>query len=278
MGYTLYMTKTIALSTGVSIPVIGLGTWQLTGATCAPAVAYALQNGYTQIDTADAYGNHEQVGEGITKSGVAREQFFITTKLVYPSGYTAGAVHADGERFLTELETPYIDLLLIHWPNREVPFEETLKAMDELKKEGKIKAIGVSNFTPHHLNDALKAGVEIVNNQVEVRPRFNQKALRDYCASKNISITAYSSLKGGETELPLVVELAQKYGKTPAQIILNWVVARGMVAIPKSSHSERIKENLESLDFEIEEADLANIDALPQGERVNDPSFGDFDY
>jgi diketogulonate reductase-like aldo/keto reductase len=111
-----------------------------------------------------------------------------------------------------------------------------------------------------------------------VRPTFNQKALRDYCASKNISITAYSSLKGGETELPLVTQLAQKYGKTPAQIVLNWVVARGMVAIPKSSHPERIKENLESVDFDIEEADLARIDALPQTDRVNNPSFSDFDY
>lgn len=272
------MVKTIKLNNDASIPVLGLGTWQLTGQACTDAVAEALRTGYTHLDTADGYGNHREVAAGVKKSGVAREKFFITTKLVYPSGYTAAAVRADGERFLQELETPYIDLLLIHWPNREVPFEETLKVMNELKQEGKVKAIGVSNFTPHHLDDALKAGVEITNNQVEVRPRFNQKALRDYCASRNISITAYSSLKGGETDLPLIVELVAKYGKTPAQIILNWVVARGMVTIPKSSHPERIKENLASLDFVIEENDLAQIDALPQGERVNNPSFGDFDY
>jgi len=272
------MINTIRLNQEAAIPVVGLGTWQLTGQDCIVAVAEALKAGYTHIDTADGYGNHARVAQGIKNSGVARDKFFITTKLAYPGGYTASAVRADGERFLQELETSYIDLLLIHWPNREVPFAETLKAMDELKKEGKVKAIGVSNFTPHHLDDALKAGVEITNNQVEVRPRFNQKTLRDYCAGKNISITAYSSLRGGETELPLVVELAQKYGKTPAQIILNWVVARGMVAIPKSSHPERIKENLASLDFAIEEADLAQIDNLPQGERVNSPSFGDFDY
>lgn len=272
------MTKTIRLNSSTSIPVLGLGTWQLTGQECVEAVAAALQAGYTHIDTADGYGNHREVAAGIKKAGTPREQFFITTKLVYPSGYTAEAVRADGERFLQELETPYIDLLLIHWPNRGVPFEETLKVMNELKQEGKIKAVGVSNFTPHHLDDALKAGIEITNNQVEVRPRFNQKALRDYCASKNISITAYSSLKGGETELPLIVELAGKYGKTPAQIILNWIVARGMIAIPKSAHPERIKENLAALDFTIDEADLTQIDALPQTGRINDPSFGDFDY
>lgn len=270
--------KSIMLNSGASIPALGLGTWQLTGSSCVEAVAYALQNGYTHIDTADGYGNHKEVRAGIEKSGVARGAFFLTTKLAYPSGYTKAAVRADGERFLQELGTDYIDLLLIHWPNREVPFAETLAEMNELKKEGKIKAIGVSNFMPHHLDDALKAGVEITNNQIEVRPQFNQKVLRDYCASKNISITAYSSLKGGETELPLVVELAQKYGKTPAQIVLNWVVSRDMVTIPKSAHPERIKENLEVANFEMEEADLAQIDALPQTGRINNPSFGDFDY
>lgn len=270
--------KSKTLNSDAAIPVLGLGTWQLTGNACADAVAYALQNGYTHIDTADGYGNHTEVRAGIEKSGVAREKFFITTKLVYPSGYTKAAVRADGERFLQELGTTYIDLLLIHWPNREVPFAETLLEMNELKKEGKIKAIGVSNFTPHHLDDALKAGVEITNNQIEVRPSFNQKVLRDYCAAKNISITAYSSLKGGETELPLITALAQKYGKTPAQIVLSWVIGRGMVTIPKSSHPERIKENLESADFEMEEVDLAQIDALPQTGRVNNPSFSDFDY
>lgn len=270
--------QTIKLNSSAAIPVIGLGTWQLTGSACIEAVAYALQNGYTHIDTADGYGNHKEVRAGIEKSGVSREKFFITTKLVYPSGYTKAAVRADGERFLQELGTDYIDLLLIHWPNREVPFEETLQEMNALKSEGKIKAIGVSNFTPHHLDDALKAGVEITNNQIEVRPRFNQKVLRDYCAAKNISVTAYSSLKGGETELPLVLELAQKYGKTPAQIVLNWIIGRGMIAIPKSSHPERIKENLEAANFTMEEADLAQIDALPQTGRINNPSFSDFDY
>jgi diketogulonate reductase-like aldo/keto reductase len=257
---------------------MGFGTFQLSGEECEEAVEYALKAGYRHIDTADAYGNHREVALGIKRSGIAREEFFLTTKLKFPNAYTKEAVARDSARFLEELQTEYIDLLLIHWPNREVPFAETLGAMNELKERGVVRAIGVSNFTPHHLDDALKAGVEIVNNQVEVRPTFNQKALREYCAAKNISITGYSSLKRGETEVPLINELAGKYDKSAPQIILNWVALRGMVTIPKSAHKERIKENLGSLDFEIAESDLARIDALPQGVRGNDPSFGDFGY
>lgn len=269
--------KYVPLNSAVSIPAVGLGTWQLTGGDCVKAVSYALQNGYVHIDTADAYGNHREVASGIKKSGVAREDFFLTTK-VWNDQHSTRGVQESGERFLEELGVEYIDLLLVHWPVRDVPVEETLRAMDGLKREGKVKVVGVSNFTPHHLDDALQSGVEIVGNQVEVRPSFNQSVLREYCAGKNISITAYSSLKGGETELPLTVELAKKYNMTPAQVVLNWVVSRGMVAIPKSSHPVRIKENLASLDFTLEEADLARIDALPQSGRVNNPSFSDFDY
>lgn len=272
------MVKSVRLNDQTTIPVLGFGTWQLTGTDCIEAVSAALLAGYRHIDTADGYGNHAEVRAGIEKSGVSREEFFITTKLVYPTGYTKTAVRSDSERFLQELGTDYIDLLLIHWPNRNVPFTETLLEMNELKKEGKLRAIGVSNFTSHHLEDALKAGVEIVNNQVEVRPVFNQQSLRDYCASKHISITAYSSFKGGSMELPLIQELSQQYNKTPAQIILNWIIGRGMIAIPKSAHPERIKENLESADFEMEEDDLVRIDALPQTGRINNPSFNDFDY
>jgi diketogulonate reductase-like aldo/keto reductase len=272
------MEEILTLTKGVTVPKLGFGTWQLTGVAATEAVAEALKVGYRHIDTADGYGNHREVGEGISRSGVPREEIFITTKLVYPDGYTAAAVMRDGSRFLEELQVSYADLLLIHWPNRKVPFAETLGAMEVLKKEGKIRAIGVSNFTERHLEEALESGVEIVNNQVEVRPQFNQKALRDYCASKNISITAYSSLKGEEMALPLFEELAKKYQKTPAQIILNWVMARGMIAIPKSAHPERIKENFDSARFDMEEEDLLRIDTLPQTGRVNDPAFSDFEY
>ncbi len=269
--------KTIKLNGEASIPAVGLGTWQLMGDACTEAVRYALELGYTHIDTADVYGNHAEVAGGIKASGVAREKFFLTTK-VWRTDLAHDPLLESADRLLEELATDYIDLLLIHWPNREIPVEASLRAMEELKRAGKVRAVGVSNFTIHHLKDALEAGVEITNNQVEIRPAFAQKELRDYCASQNISVTAYSSLRGGATELPLIAELAGKYGKTASQVVLNWVVARGMVAIPKSSHPERIKENFESVDFEMEEADLARIDTLPQGKRVNTPAFGEFDY
>jgi diketogulonate reductase-like aldo/keto reductase len=227
------------------------------------AVSYALSLGYSLIDTADAYGNHWEVAEGIKKAGIAREKVFITTK-VWRTDLAHDVVLTNCDRFLDELDTSYIDLLLIHWPSRDIPVEATLRAMEELRRAGKVRAVGVSNFTPAHLDGALQSGVEIVNDQVELRPTYNQKALREYCREKNISITAYSSLKGGDTELSVITALAKKYGKTPAQVILNWVVERGMVAIPKSSHPERIKENLGSLDFKVSEEELSAIDALPQ--------------
>ena len=257
------MQKTISLTKDVSMPTMGLGTWQLTGPECAPAVEYALRLGYKAIDTADIYGNHLEVAKGIKQSGVKREDFFLTTK-VWNDKHAHDDVIASGERFLKELGVDYIDLLLVHWPKAYVPVEETLKAMDELKKRGLIRAIGISNFDAKLTQEALEAGVEIVNDQVELRPSLNQKELRDFCAAKNISITAYSSLKKGDLELPIIEELSKKYGKSPSQIILNWTIARGMIAIPKSAHLERIKENFEAQDFEMEENDLSKIDQVPQ--------------
>lgn len=270
--------KTITLNEHTHIPVLGFGTWQIQGKACEDAVREALTIGYRHIDTADAYGNHREVAKGIAASGVPREELFITTK-VWNDAHREADAYASGLRFLEELEIPYIDLLLIHWPNKEVPIAETLRGMDKLKQEGKIRAIGVSNFTIHHLQDALATGIAITNNQVEVHPQFNQKELREYCASKSISITAYSPLaRGTAVQIPLIKELAEKYSKTPSQIILNWVITRGMITIPKSTTPSRIKENFESLDFQIEEADLSAIDTLPQGDRLGNPSFNEFDY
>ena len=272
------MTKSLMLNKDASIPLLGFGTWQIIDQECVLGVEAALKTGYAHIDTADAYGNHKEVAQGIQNSGVARQDIFITTK-VWNTMHKHDDVIESGERFLKELEIDYIDLLLIHWPIRKVPVGETLKAMDELKKRGLIRAIGVSNFTRHHIEDALAAGVEITNNQVEVHPTFNQKDLRAFCESKNISVTAYSPLGHGEDlNAPLMEELAQKYEKSPAQIALNWVMSRGMITIPKSSNPARIKENFDSMSFELEEADLKSIDAMPQGKRLGAPSFGEFSY
>jgi len=267
---------TIKLKDNLAIPVIGFGTWQLKGEECRRTVSDALAIGYRHIDTADRYGNHHEVAAAIKDSGVDRSELFITTKIWLDSLHHQDVL-ADVDRFLNELELEYIDLLLIHWPNKDVAIAETLGAIEECRKVGKVKAIGVSNFTTHHLEEALATGIEIVNNQVELHPSFNQKELRQYCDQKNISVTAYSPLRAGDMDLPIVRSLSLKYGHSPAQIILNWIVSRNMIVIPQSTDKERMKENLSVTEFVIDEADLALLDSVPQGERFNDPEFGEFD-
>lgn len=263
------------LNKEISIPMIGFGTWRLQGEECHSAVRTALEVGYRHIDTADRYQNHREVGEAIKASGVPRKDIFLTTK-IWRDRLKHDDVLADVDRFLAELGTEYLDLLLIHWPNHEVPITETLSAMEECRQAGKIKAIGVSNFTERHLDEAKTAGVEIVNNQVELHPSFNQKDLRAYCVPADISITAYSPLRSGDMEMREVAELANKYGRTPAEIILNWILTRGLIVIPQTMNVERMKENLHASDFSMSEEDLAILDTLPQGPRFNDPDFGEF--
>src|SRR3989344_2295650 len=194
------MTKTFALKAGVAMPTLGFGTSRLTGMVGVGAVKTALEVGYRHLDTADSYGNHEAVAEGIKSSGVPREEIFLTTK-IDGDDHAYKDVLSATERYLEELNTDYIDLLLIHGPNRAVPVGETLKGMQELKEAGKIRAIGVSNFTRHHLEDTFQTGVEVSVNQVETHPAFNQKDLREFCAEHGIIITAYAPLGRGADQI-----------------------------------------------------------------------------
>jgi diketogulonate reductase-like aldo/keto reductase len=270
--------KSLRLNDDASIPILGFGTWEIGGEKCVDAVSRALEVGYRHIDTADRYENHREVGLAIKKGGLKREELFVTTKTFYDE-LTHEAIIKNGSRFLEELQINYIDLLLVHWPNRSVPFEETFNALNQLKEKGIIKAVGVSNFTPHHIEDALKTGVEITNNQVELHPTFNQTDLKNYCYSKGIVLTAYSPLgRGSDLENPTVTELSKKYGVSPAQVILNWITARGIVAIPKSTTPERIKDNFHSLDWEMAPEDIEKMNSIPQGPRLLVPQWEDFDY
>ncbi|TSC55666.1 MAG: aldo/keto reductase [Parcubacteria group bacterium Greene0714_21] len=228
--------KSLVLNSQASIPMLGFGTWQLVGDTGIKAVAKALGVGYRHIDTADRYGNHKEISQAIELSSLKREDLFITTKI--PNTLLSREdVFLSVDRYLQELNTNYIDLLLIHWPNKNIPIAETLGAMRTLKEQGKVKAIGVSNFTIHHLKDAKATGVEVTNNQIELHPTFNQKELREYCAANNIVVTAYSPLgRGQDIGLPLFQELVKKYNSSPAQVILNWILQLGCVAIPKSEY------------------------------------------
>lgn len=270
--------ETIKLNENAHIPVLGFGTWQMTGKECRDAVNAALDTGYRHIDTADRYGNHYDVGAAIGASIVPREEIFLTSKLWLGMHDEEGVRNAVS-RFLDELQTDYIDLLLIHWPDRNVPFSETLGAMHEAKEAGFVRAIGVSNFTEDHLRDALKTGYEVAVNQVELHPGFPQHALREFYKENGIAVTTYSPLgRGDALEFPQIKALAEKYGATPGQVILNWIVARGMVAIPKSANPARIRENFQSLNFKMDEDDLERIEQLPETGRIVEPSFADFDY
>jgi len=270
--------KMIKLNDQVSLPVLGFGVWQLTPEECQKSVEEAFKVGYRHIDTADAYGNHQAVGEAIKNSGLKREEFFITTKVRRDNQGKIG-VEESVDRFLEELGIEYIDLLLIHWPNRDFSIEETLKAMDEAKKAGKIRAIGISNFNKKHIEEALAVGVEIVNNQVELHPTFQQKELRQYLKENNITVTSYSTNgRGEDLNLPEVKELAEKYNKTPYQIILNWAVAQDIICIPRSSKLERVKENFEIFDFELSAEDMEIMNNIEQKPRLSEPAFADFDY
>lgn len=271
------MNKMIKFKNGIECPALGFGTWKLQGEEAERAVKEAIEVGYRHIDTADRYENHLEVGRAINESGVARDDLFLTTKL-WDEDLSGDRVASAVDRFLQELNVAYVDLLLIHWPNKNIKIEETLTAMKACQNAGKVRSIGVSNFTEHHLEDALATDIEFVTNQVEVRPHFNQVAMREYCAKNNIVVTGYSSLRAGDMAEQVIVELAEKYGKSPAQIILNWVVSRGMIALPQSTKVERMKENLASLDFSLSQEDLSLIDSLSQEKRYNNPDFAEFSY
>jgi len=260
--------QTLKLNENSSIPILGFGTWQITGSRATRAVEKALEVGYRLIDTADIYGNHEEVGQAIANSTIPRKEIFLTTKIWRSYLHREGVLEC-GKRFLEELKTDYIDLLLIHWPTSSVPVRESLEAMNELKEQGIVKAIGVSNFFDEELVEALDCGVEITNDQVELHPSLNQKNLKGFCDEHNIVVTAYSPLgRGKEVHGEEVEELAKKYAKTPSQIILNWIIQRGIVAIPKAAKEEHIEENFKATEFELASEDMELINQIPQNGRI----------
>jgi 2,5-diketo-D-gluconate reductase B len=255
------MIPPLTLKNSVKIPILGLGTWELKGKKCEDAVKTALSLGYTHIDSADYYQNHKNVGNAI--KGVSREKLFITTKIWPPQlGYDA-ALKAF-ERFLKELDTDYVDLLLIHWRDASIPLKETFRAFEKLYNEKKIRACGVSNFGVDDLNDAKKAtSLPIVMNQIEFYPGVFPKEVLEYCNREGIAITAYSPLGRGKVfKNPAVKKLAQKYNKTPSQIALRWILDKNVVVIPKASSIEHLKENMDVFGFKLDKADAKILDEL----------------
>lgn len=246
------------LANGVEIPMIGFGTWKLKGQQCTDLVRYAIETGYRSIDTAAAYENEEFVGQGIKDSGLKREELFVTTKL--RNRYHGYDTTLYGfEESMKKLGLEYVDLYLIHWPGEDM-YLPSWKAFIRLYEEKRIRAIGVSNFYPQHM-DVLyqETGVMPVVDQIETHPYLHQNVVIDYCRKHNIFVEAWSPLMvGGEAMRdPVIVEIADKHGKSPAQTILRWHTQNGFAVIPKSANEGRIKENLNIFDFTLTDAEMA---------------------
>jgi methylglyoxal/glyoxal reductase len=265
------MQSTTTLQNGVKMPWLGLGVFKVEdGAEVVSSVKIALEVGYRSIDTAAIYGNEEGAGKAIAESTVPREELFITTK-VWNSNHGYEATLAAFDVSLEKLGLDYLDLYLIHWPlPSQGKFVETWKALEKLYKDGRVRAIGVSNFNVHHLEEII-ANCEIIPmvNQVEYHPRFNQRELHDFCKRHGIQLEAWSPLmQGGLLEEPALVEIAKKYNKSTAQIIIRWDLQTGVVTIPKSVKPHRIAENADVFDFELSQEDMDIINALNQDQRM----------
>lgn len=257
------------------IPALGIGTWKLKGSQCTEIVQEALHLGYRHIDTADMYQNHQAIAPAIQR--YPREELFITSK-IYQHEAAFDQVIPSTERFLEELKTPYLDLLLIHWPDPEKPMMLTLEKMVEAQHKGLIKHIGVSNFSSKQLESVSDGQFPILTNQIEMHPYLTQDKLYNYCQSKGIIITAYRPLGGGVLKNdPLIDSIAQKHKRTPSQTILRWLIQKGTVAIPKSAHPERLRENMETFNFELSDNEMQEIATLNQHRRFCQPDFSHYD-
>ncbi|QOR64663.1 aldo/keto reductase [Cytobacillus suaedae] len=265
------LMDTTTLHNGVKMPWVGLGVFKVQeGSEVIDSVKAAIKNGYRSIDTAAIYQNEEGVGQGIKESGVARDELFITTK-VWNSEQGYDTTLQAFETSLNKLGLDYLDLYLIHWPGLDSSkFKDTWKALEKLYKDGRVRAIGVSNFHVHQLQELIKdAEVKPMVNQVEFHPHLTQKELLAFCQSEGIQLEAWSPLKQGQLlSDPTINEIAEKHQKSPAQIILRWDLQNKVVTIPKSVKEHRIIENADIFDFELSAEDMERISGLNKDERV----------
>jgi 2,5-diketo-D-gluconate reductase B len=248
---------------GARIPALGLGTWQLDGAAGARIVEQALRLGYRHLDTAQAYGNEREVGEGLRASGVKREEVFVTTKVRHTS-LAPEALERSVKESLAQLRLSDVNLLLVHWPNPQVPLAETMGAMSRMKKDGYARHVGVSNFTVALIEQAVTLSSEpIVTNQIEWHPYLDETKVQAACAQHGIAVTAYCPIARGRIGGDEVLNrIGKAHGKTAAQVSLRWLVQQGAVVIPRTSKVERLSENMAIFDFALTEPEMAAIGAL----------------
>lgn len=269
----------VTLNNGVRMPQLGFGVWQVPDDEAAAAVGTALEAGYRSIDTAAIYGNEEGTGRAVAASGIAREDLFVTTK-VWNSEHGLDSTLKAFDASLDKLGLDYVDLYLIHWP---VPsndaYVDTYRALEKIHAEGRAKAIGVSNFLPEHLERLIgETSVVPAVNQIELHPQLAQQESRETHARHGIATEAWSPLGSGKglLEVPAIVAIGRKHGRTPAQVVLRWHLQLGNVVIPKSVTPSRIQENIDVFGFELDAEDLAAIAALDENRRLgpNPAEFG----
>ncbi|HYP47469.1 MAG TPA: aldo/keto reductase [Thermoleophilaceae bacterium] len=255
----------------MEFPELGFGTWQIEGRECEEAVRDALEVGYRHIDTAWIYENEQHVGRGL--KAIDRGEVWLTTK-VWMDDAEPERVRASCERSLQLLDTDYLDLLLHHWPNPDVPVERTVEALTALREEGKVREIGLSNAPPGLLLRALDAG-PVFTNQVEYHPFLGQERLLEVCAEHDLTLTAYSPLAQGKAaDDPTLQEIGEAHGKSAGQVAIRWLMEQPrVITIPKASTHERRVENFDVFDFELSHDERARIDALPKDQRESSPSF-----
>ncbi|MBY0063040.1 MULTISPECIES: aldo/keto reductase [Priestia] len=272
------LQSTTTLANGVKMPWLGLGVYKVEdGQEVVDSVKYAIKAGYKSIDTAKIYENEEGVGQAIKESGVSREELFVTSK-VWNADQGYDTTLQAFETSLNKLGLEYLDLYLIHWPV-EGKYKDTWKALEKLYKDGKIRAIGVSNFQVHHLEDLIAdAEVKPMVNQIEFHPLLTQIEVREYCKKQGIQVEAWSPLAQGELlDNEVLTQIAEKHGKSTAQVILRWDLQNEVVTIPKSTKEHRIIQNADVFDFELNAEEVEKINALNQNHRVG-PDPDNFDF
>ncbi len=267
----------MTLKTGDEMPKVGLGTWDLSVDEARSSVEIALDLGYNHIDTAEGYQNESGVGDAI--QGHDRSDLFITSK-VLPSNLHYDDVIESCEASLEKLGTDYLDLYLVHWPNEAISVRETMHAMRRLLEDGKVRNVGVSNFNKYQLMVTLRVSeAPVTVNQVEFHPWLYQKDLLDYCEENDIVVTAAAPLSRAKVlEDEVIQELAEKYGKTPAQVVIKWENQKGVISIPKSTSRKHIEENFQVFDWELDSEDVKKIDNIDKYERCYMIDFEDEVY
>ncbi|HDR7706393.1 TPA: aldo/keto reductase [Bacillus thuringiensis] len=272
----MLIKNTVTLHNGIEMPVLGLGVYLIDNSNANQIINTAIHNGYRSIDTAPIYGNEEGIGKGIRESGIDRKDLFITSKIWNNDSYAE--TFSAFNQTLQNLGLEYLDLYLIHWPGKN-KFKNTWRALEELYINQKIKAIGVSNFHIHHLNDLISiANIKPMVNQVEFHPLLTQKSLIDFCKQENIQLEAWSPLMQGNLMTNnTLLQISHKYNKSVAQIILKWDLQNGVVTIPKTINEKRLLENMNIFNFELSTEDMKKIDNLNQDKRLGaDPDLAVF--